>query len=76
MVPTQPRAWCVLLLGSGDGVAEHRTHRGHEVASFFEIEAIRSRISPGDLFPAIVDGGRVPALELEEVRVGQHDRRG
>ncbi len=56
----------------GDGITDHRPHLRHEVARFLEIERVGRRIAAGDLLPAVVDGGRVPALELEEVGVRQH----
>jgi hypothetical protein len=56
----------------GDSVTDHWPHLWHEVAGFFEVEGIRGRIALGDLLPAVVDGGGVPALELEEVGVREH----
>ena len=50
-------------------MADHHAHLRHEVASLLDIEACHCRVMPGDLFPAIVDGGRVPALELEKIAV-------
>ena len=47
-------------------IAHHGSHLRHEVAGFFDIETIREGILHRDLLPAIVDGGSVPALELEE----------
>jgi hypothetical protein len=55
----------------GDGVADHRTHVRHEVAGLFEVESIAGGVVFRDLFPAVVDGGSVPAFELEKIGMGQ-----
>ncbi len=65
-------------------VADHRPHRRHEVAHLLQIEGVGGGIGPGDLLPAVVHGGGVPALKLQEVGVGKRhggppswrDRRG
>src|SRR5205085_784565 len=42
-----------------------------EVAHLLDIERIRRGIALRDLLPAVVNGRRVPALELEEISVGK-----
>ena len=56
-----------------DSITYHRPHLWHEVSGFFEVETISSRIPLGDLFPAIVDRGRIPALKLKKFGVSEHD---
>ena len=48
----------------------------HEVAGFLDIEGIGTGIVPGDLLPAVVDGGGVPAFELKQVAVREVARFG
>src|SRR5207248_389348 len=61
-----------------DGVPGDGPHLRHEVAELFVVEGGSRDVVPGDLFPAVVDGGRVPALQLEQVGVaealGGHNR--
>ena len=47
-------------------VANHGTHFGHVIGQWLSIEAVLGRIAMGDLFPPVVDGRRIPALELEQ----------
>jgi len=73
-----PGVWVVLrmlpvarLADDRHGVADHRPHRRHEIASLLEIEAVFRGVVPGDLLPTVVDGGRVPALKLQQFGVSQ-----
>ena len=54
-----------------DRVANHRPHLRHEVARLLEIDAVARAVVFGELLPAVVDGRRVPALELVQVGVGK-----
>jgi len=56
---------------TGDGVADHGAHGGHEVVGFFVVEGVSCGVLLSDLFPAVVDGGGIPAFELKEFRVGE-----
>ena len=53
------------------GIAHHGTHVRHEVAGLLEVEAVLARIVPGDLLPAVVDRGRIPAFQLQQFGIAQ-----
>ncbi len=50
-------------------VADHRPHLRHEVMGFFDVEGVRCDVGFGNLFPAVVDRGRVPSLQFQQVGV-------
>ena len=50
---------------------DHRAHLRHEIVRGFDIEAVAGGVVARDLFPAVVDRGRVPTFELEKVGVGE-----
>jgi len=41
----------------------------HEVSCLLKVKGVGGRIAAGDLFPTVVDGWRVPALEFKEFGV-------
>ena len=49
----------------GGGVANHRAHLRHEIGGDLEVEGVGRGVVGGDLLPAVVNGGGVPALELQ-----------
>jgi len=78
-----PAVWIGLAMGGiarlnhdRDGLADHRTHLGHEIASFFEVERVSRGIMPGDLFPTIIDCRSIPAFQLEQFSMGKLVARG
>src|SRR5207237_1127340 len=53
------------------GVPHHRPHLRHEVAGFLDVKAVPAGVVFRELLPAVVDGGSIPAFELEEFGVSQ-----
>ena len=50
-------------------VTNHWSHLRHEIIRHLEVEGIGCSVVLGDLFPAIIYGGSIPALELKKFRV-------
>ncbi|MFN9959283.1 MAG: hypothetical protein ACK55I_39840, partial [bacterium] len=55
----------------GDGVTDHGSHLRHEIACLLDVEGSGGGVALRDLLPALGEGGRVPALELEEVGMAE-----
>lgn len=73
-----PGGWVLLgvlrvarLAGHGHGIAGHRPHLRHVVAHRLEVETVPIGFASRNLFPAIVDGGGIPTLELVDFAFGQ-----
>ena len=50
-------------------VTNHWSHLRHEIIRHLEVEGIGCSVVLGDLFPAIIYGGSIPALELKKFGV-------
>ena len=77
----KPRGgWGGLVLGDtwlnhhGHRAAHHGAHLGHEIARLLEIKTDTTGIAARQLFPAIVNGRRIPTFQFEHLLVIDHER--
>ena len=50
-------------------VPNHRPNLRHEISGGLQVKRVGSRVVSGDLLPAVVEGRRIPALELKKLGV-------